>query len=115
MESNVIDFASRLKARDDARGISQAAQIDHLDLAVGNYVAEINVLAEKFSSYLIRNIGLADETTYELVLVAQQKVNKARGLLMNTRWTLDEAAMNECHRGDPDYEYDLPEFHDLPA
>ncbi|RVH69236.1 hypothetical protein CN198_14350 [Sinorhizobium meliloti] len=119
MESNVISFADRLQARQQAKptwfGLAHATEIEIMMREIGQTNLEVIISTEQVRNYAIGNIDIMDADTYRLLLEANNKLNQAVGLIMQATYALDLAAKNENRGGDNCVDLDLPDFHDCPA
>lgn len=119
MESNVINLADRLQARQAAvctwTGLAHATEIEIMMREIEKTNLEAIISTEQVHNYAIGNIDSMDPETYRLLLEANNKLNQAVGLIMQATCVLDLAAKNENRGGDNCVDLDLPDFHDYPA
>ncbi|MGH0214441.1 hypothetical protein NKY66_11055 [Sinorhizobium meliloti] len=119
MESNVINLADRLHARQVAvatwTGLAHATEIEIMMREIGKTNLEAIISTEQVHNYAIGNIDSMDADTYRLLIEANTKLNQAVGLIMQATCALDLAAKNENRGGDNCVELELPDFRDFPA
>ncbi|WP_429819138.1 hypothetical protein [Ensifer sp. B1-9] len=120
MESNVINLADRLHARQVAvatwTGLAHATEIETMMHEIGKTSLEVIISTEQVHNYAVGNLDTIDADTYRLMLDANAKLNQAVGLIMQATCALDLAAKNENRGGDNCVDLvELPDFHDFPA
>lgn len=119
MESNVINLADRLQARQAAvgtrTGLAHSTEIEIMMREIGKTNLEAIISTEQVHNYAIGNIDTMDAETYRLMLDANTKLNLAVSLLMQATCALDLAAKNETRGGNNFVDFELPDFHDFPA
>jgi hypothetical protein len=119
MESNVIDFASYLQARQQAvptwSGLSHATEIEIMGHAVGQSLLDTIMTSEEVFKYSVENVGSMAPETYCTMQSAHRNITEAIGLLLQAQTTLDDAAKRETRGGDNFVDFELPDFHDFPA
>lgn len=119
MESNVINLADRLQARQAAvctwTGLAHATEIGIMMREIGQTNLDVIISTEQVHNYAIGNIDTMDAETYRLLIEANTKLNQAVSLLMQATCSLDLAAKNENRGGDNCVDLELPDFRDYPA